>query len=282
MASPYTDLNRPPLREAALRRALVVPGGLWTGVRVVPETGSTNADLLATARAGAPEGQIVVAERQNAGRGRLGRQWQAPARAGLTFSVLLRPDVPSARLGWLPLLAGVALAEAVGRVAMVEAVLKWPNDMLVRRDGVEAKCAGLLAEAVANGRTGIVLGVGVNVSQRADELPPRAGDAPPATSLALVGAVTTDRDPLLRAILRRLAERYVEWRDAGGDATASGLRTAYRDMCVTLGRDVRVLLPGAESVAGTASEVDDDGRLVLRLDNGATRTVPAGDVVHVR
>src|SRR5262249_31924491 len=111
-SSPYTDLDRPPLHEAALRRALVVPGGLWTELRVVTEAGSPNADLAARARDGAPEGLVLVAERQPAGRGRLGREWRSPARAGIAVSVLLRPGaadeprpaVPPARLGWLPLL----------------------------------------------------------------------------------------------------------------------------------------------------------------------------------
>src|SRR3954471_24155194 len=111
MTSPYTDLDRPPLSESALRRALVVPGGLWTDLTVVAETGSTNADLAAAARAGAPEGTVRVAERQTAGRGRLDRVWQSPARGGIAASVLLRPHVPAARLGWLSLLAGVAVVE---------------------------------------------------------------------------------------------------------------------------------------------------------------------------
>src|SRR5437867_213523 len=102
---PYTDLERPPLREAALRRALLVPDGLWSDLRVTAETGSTNADVAAAAREGAPEGLVLVAERQTAGRGRQGRVWESPARAGITVSVLLRPDgIDPARYGWLPLL----------------------------------------------------------------------------------------------------------------------------------------------------------------------------------
>ena len=94
-------------------------------------TGSTNADLLARAAAGEPEGAVLAAEHQSAGRGRLGRTWTSPPRAALTFSVLLRPSsVPRARLGWLPLLAGVAVAAAVRAVAAVDAQLKWPNDVL--------------------------------------------------------------------------------------------------------------------------------------------------------
>jgi BirA family biotin operon repressor/biotin-[acetyl-CoA-carboxylase] ligase len=287
--SPYADLNRPPLHARALLRALVVPGGLWTGLLVVPETGSTNADLATAARDGAAEGQVLVAERQSAGRGRLGRTWSAPARAGLTLSVLLRPQVPSGRLGWLPLLAGVALVEAVGRVAVVDAALKWPNDLLVRSAADEepagyGKCAGLLAESVpaSDGPATVVLGIGLNVSQRSDELPPPIDPAAfPPTSLALAGAMCVDRDPLLRALLRELARWYGAWCAVGGDPDASGVRRAYREACVTLGEPVSVRLPDGSAVDGVASDVDPSGRLVVETDQGE-RAVAAGDVRHVR
>jgi BirA family biotin operon repressor/biotin-[acetyl-CoA-carboxylase] ligase len=265
--SPYSDLDRPPLKEAALRRALLVPDGLWTDLRVVAETGSTNADVAALARDGAAEGLVLVAERQTAGKGRLGRAWESPARAGIAMSVLVRPEgIDPARYGWLPLLAGVAVAEAVRRVAAVDAALKWPNDLLVD----ERKCAGILAEAVPPG--GVVVGIGLNTTLRADELP-----RPDATSLALAGAASTDRDPLVRAILRSFGMWYERWRDAAGDAEASGLREAYRYHCATLGREVSALLPGGERVVGKAEDVDVDGRLVL---DG--RALAAGDVTHVR
>jgi BirA family biotin operon repressor/biotin-[acetyl-CoA-carboxylase] ligase len=286
--SPYTDLGRPPLREPALRRALVVPGGLWTDVRVVSETGSTNVDVAEAARAGAPEGLVLVAERQTAGRGRMGRAWLAPARAGITVSVLLRPEVPAHRLGWVPLLVGVAAVEAVGRIAIVDTVLKWPNDVLARpatSDGPYGKCAGILAEGLPSA---VVVGIGLNVSQRTDELPPPAPDAArpsssplAATSLALVDAASTDRDPLLRAILRRLAEWYDRWRVADGDADACGLREAYRECCLTIGADVVVSRPGGDALRGRASDVDVDGRLVVATADGP-RAVAAGDVHHVR
>jgi BirA family transcriptional regulator, biotin operon repressor / biotin---[acetyl-CoA-carboxylase] ligase len=291
--SSYSDLARPPLHALALTRALVTPGGRWTEVRVVAETGSTNADLVALAQHGAPEGAVLVAERQSAGRGRLDRSWTAPARAGITMSLLLRPEVPLSRLGWLPLLAGVALAEAVGRVAMVDAVVKWPNDLLVRSATdrqVEAygKCAGLLAETVpgpagSGGSTpAVVLGIGLNVSQRADELPELADPAAvPPTSLALTGALCVDRDPLLRAVLRAFDQWYGEWLRAGGDAESSGVRGAYQKCCVTLGQRVSVLLPDAATLVGLASDVDSDGRLVVATDDGM-RAVAAGDVRHVR
>jgi len=259
--SPYTDLERPPLHEAALRRGLL--GGLWTDLRVVAETGSTNADVAAQARAGAPEGLVLVAERQTAGRGRLGRVWESPARAGIAVSVLLRPDgVDPARYGWLPLLAGVALVEAVRRVAQVDAVLKWPNDLLV--DG--RKCAGILAE-MADGA--VVVGIGLNTSLREPELP-----HPDATSLALAGAVSADRDPLLRALLRALESWYRRWHD--GDAEA--VREAYLFHCATLGREVRAALPDGTEVTGRADGIDADGRLVLSTGH----TLAAGDVTHLR
>jgi BirA family biotin operon repressor/biotin-[acetyl-CoA-carboxylase] ligase len=287
LSSPYSDLIRPPLQEAALRHALVRPDGLWTDLRVVSETGSTNADVAVAARTQAPEGLVVIAESQTAGRGRLDRGWRAPARSSLTLSVLLRPvpRVPAARLGWLPLLAGVALAEAVGRIGVVDTVLKWPNDLLVRSPAASAdegadyaKAGGILAEAInGGGATAVVLGIGLNVSQRVDELPADRA-ALPATSLALVGAACVDRDPLLRALLRTVADWYRRWIAVAGDPASCGLAEAYRGSCHTLGRQVEVALPDGEVLAGAAEEIDDDGRLVI----GGSRSVAAGDVRHVR
>lgn len=278
--SPYTDLDRPPLSRTALSRALVVPGGLWTKLELRTETGSTNADVTAAARAGAAEGLVVVAERQTAGRGRLGRVWQSPARAGLAVSVLLRPTGAAAvHQGWLPLLAGVAAVEAVDRVPRVPASLKWPNDLLIGG----RKLAGILAEAVPGprgrtpGSTAVVVGIGLNVTVRADELP-----GPEATSLLLAGAESTDRDPLLRELLRALARWYERWRDAAGDPEASGLRSAYLDRCDTVGQDVRVMLPNGQDLVGEAATVDEAGRLVVIDLEGTPQAVSAGEVIHLR
>ncbi len=271
--SPYTDFARPPLDVRALRRALLVPDGLWTRLDVHRETASTNTDVAAAARAGVPEGLVVVAERQTAGRGRLDRRWASPARAGITASVLLRPDpVPPSRYGWLPLLGGLALVESVRRITELDAALKWPNDLLVG----DRKCGGILAEAVP-GENAVVLGIGLNVTLRADELP-----YPEVTSLALAGARYADRDPLLRALLRSLAAWYLRWREAGGDPAGSGVRSAYLDECATLGTDVRVSLPDGTTLAGRATTVDSDGRLVVTPATGEDRAVAAGDVRHVR
>jgi BirA family biotin operon repressor/biotin-[acetyl-CoA-carboxylase] ligase len=271
----FSDLTRPPLRSGSLRHALVRPGSLWTEVRVVELTGSSNADVAGAARSGAPEGLIVVAEEQRAGRGRLDRSWVSPPRAGLTFSVLLRPaPVPAQHWGWLSMLAGVATVRAVRRLGEIEAGLKWPNDLLIGPD--RKKAAGLLAEVAAGPEPAVVVGVGLNVSTRPEELP-RAD----ATSLAIEGAACVDREPLLRAILREFAGDYALWREAAGDPVASGLRAVYRESCDTLGRRVRVELPNRTTMLGEAVDIDADGRLVVDPEGGgAPLTVAAGDVVH--
>ena len=253
----YGDLSRPPLRARALQRALAPDG--WR-VEVLSRAGSTNAVVAERALAGEPAGLVVVAEEQTAGRGRLDRSWVSPPRAGLTLSVLLRPDLPPVRWPWLPLLAGLAVASALRERAELDAVLKWPNDVLVD----DRKLCGVLAEVPEAGAA--VLGIGLNVSTRADELPPTAPTPP--TSVALAGGSTTDRDTLLRAVLRSLG-------DVLADVDAA--RSAYRERCSTLGRRVRLHLPGDTTVEGVAEEVDDVGRLVV-----AGRAYGAGDVVHLR
>ncbi|NEB76781.1 biotin--[acetyl-CoA-carboxylase] ligase [Streptomyces sp. SID14478] len=278
-ASPWSDLDRPPLGAAGLRRSLVRAEGLWSSVDVVPRTGSTNTDLVARAAAGAvQEGAVLVAEEQSAGRGRLDRRWSAPPRSGLFFSVLVRPaehEVPRARWGWLPLLTGVAVATALSASAGVDTALKWPNDLLVTVDGEERKAGGILAEAAADG--GIVIGVGLNVSLRAEELP-----VPTAGSLALAGAKVVDREPVLRAVLRSFERWYVEWCAAEGDPGLSGLQETYAAGCSTLGRQVRAHLPGEQELVGEAVAVDGEGRLVIAGADGRREAVAAGDIVHLR
>ncbi|WFB09060.1 biotin--[acetyl-CoA-carboxylase] ligase [Streptomyces sp. LX-29] len=274
--SRWNDLDRPPLNAAALRRALVRPDGLWTEVDVVESTGSTNTDLVERAARGATDGTVLVAERQTAGRGRLERSWTAPARSGLFFSVLVRPGdgVPSEHWSWLPLLTGVATAAALSATANVDTALKWPNDLLVTVAGEERKAAGILAERYGDA---VVVGVGLNVSLREDELP-----VPTAGSLALAGATVLDRETLLRAVLRSFEEWYGRWRAAGGDPAASGLQEAYASGCATLGRTVRAELPGGRDLVGEAVAVDGEGRLVLATGDGVQEPVAAGDIVHLR
>lgn len=265
MPSPYSDLDRPPLSATGLSRALVRPGGLWTDVRVLAETGSTNADVAAAATRGEAEGLVVVAEAQTAGRGRLERVWRSPPRAGLTVSVLLRPPPPRERWGWLPLLSGLAVARAVENMAQLDTALKWPNDVLVgtRR----RKLAGLLTEVSGDA---VVVGVGLNVTTRPDELP-----GAEATSLAIEG-VATDRMPLLVAVLRTLADGYRRW--LGG----ADVREPYVTRCETLGQEVRVSYPDGRELTGRAVDIEATGRLVVEAPGGARTVVAAGDVSRVR
>ncbi|HVU93559.1 MAG TPA: biotin--[acetyl-CoA-carboxylase] ligase [Jatrophihabitans sp.] len=259
-------MDRPPLDAARLRERLAAR---WGRVEVVDETDSTNADLLADRAAG--DRSLLVAEHQSAGRGRFDRRWSSPPRAGLTFSVLLRPSVPLVRWGWLPLLTGLALHEAVTEHTGVATSLKWPNDLLAHPSG--GKLAGILAQSSGEA---VVVGVGLNVDTTADELPVET-----ATSLALCGAGPLDRTALLAAIAGRIDARVAQWSDCDGDAAACGLAAAYRAACSTIGRPVRVSLTGAEELRGQAVDVDDVGRLVLRTGSGE-QVVGAGDVEHLR
>lgn len=243
-------------------------GERWARIDAVAETPSTNLDLLE--QRGAADRTALVAEHQTAGRGRLDRAWSSPPGAGLTFSALLRPGVSLLRWGWLPLLAGVALADAVRTRTGVEVALKWPNDLLAPDGG---KLAGILVQTADDV---VVIGIGLNVSTTREELPVET-----ATSLALEGATELDRTMLLVEILQRLDTRAAQWADCGGDSAACGLTEDYRGLCATLGRQVRVRIAAGRTVEGTALDVDETGRLVLRNAEGEHR-IGAGDVEQLR
>ena len=256
-----------------LSAALVRDSRLWRSLEVVEEIGSTNAELIGRARdpedGGVPEGTVLVAEHQVTGRGRLDRVWTSPPRAGLTVSFLLRPDVPAARKGWLPLLTGVALAESVAEVSGVLPSLKWPNDLLAA-DG--RKLAGILAESSGSA---VVVGTGLNVSTTAAELPDTG------TSLSTITARTVDRGTVLLAFLRAVERRYRRWADVLGDPVSSGLAQDYLAWSSTVGSTVAVALPDGSTLEGVAEAVDWDGRLVVATPGG-TVELASGDVRHVR
>lgn len=242
-------------------------GRPWVALDVVPETGSTNADLAAAARAGAPGGTVLVAGHQVQGRGRLDRTWTAPPGASLAISVLLRPpaEVPASRWTWLPLVAGLAVTDALAGLG-VTAELKWPNDVLIGG----GKVCGILAERVADASgDAVVIGMGINTRLAADELP-----VPTATSLRLAGAEVDDVE-VVSAVLTALGSWYLRWLD-GED-----LGPALASRCGTIGREVRVELPAAAPVTGLAVGIDADGRLLVRTADGV-RPFSAGDVVHLR
>ena len=206
-----------------------------------------------------PEGALVVADHQTAGRGRLGRSWEAPAGTALLFSVLLKP--PTGRhIPELSLVAGVAVADALERTLGLSVQIKWPNDVMLRRK----KVAGCLAEA----RDGaVVLGIGVNVGQTAAELPDGAGSIRTLTGRAW------DRDDLLANVLDDLDARYTAWRDGGLDAVYDGL--GPRDFL--RGRQVTV-----NGVSGVVSMIDRDGKLTIAVGHGETVTVESSEVVYAR
>lgn len=282
------------MRPSLYLDRLTVPG--FARVEVVETSPSTNAELVAAVRddpAAWPAPSALVAEEQTAGRGRAGRSWETPPRASLTVSVLLRPRVPAESLGWLPLLAGLAVVRAVSDGGVTAAV-KWPNDVLlpaadaVAGLGPYRKVAGILAEvvpeapdasgAVPGAAPAVVLGIGLNVSQSADELP-----VPTATSLALAGHPRPDRTDVLVRMLGEVHAVVRRWEEAGGDVVAAGLLAEYAAVSATLGTRVRAELAGdAGVVEGEAVGLDGTGALTIRTDAGEERTVTAGDVWHLR
>jgi BirA family biotin operon repressor/biotin-[acetyl-CoA-carboxylase] ligase len=275
---------RPPLDLSRLRGSTVDRSLAGFSVEVLDEAGSTNAVVADRAREGAAPGLVVVAEHQTAGRGRLDRGWETPARAALTFSVLVRPTRHTAAWPWLPLLTGVAVATGVQHLGL-PAELKWPNDVLI----TGRKVAGILVERVDTpDGPSAVLGIGVNVSTTGSELPDPPPGAPAPTSLDLAqrdggpagaAAAPLDRTGLLVVLLSRLAEGYDAWQSSDHDAE---LHDAYAALCVTVpDRPVRVLLPSGETLTGLARQVTADGGLLVDTATGPV-TVTAGDVLHVR
>jgi BirA family transcriptional regulator, biotin operon repressor / biotin---[acetyl-CoA-carboxylase] ligase len=281
---------RPPLDAAVLSDGLVGPGMPWRQLQVVAETGSTNADLIARSAGGADiDGSVLLAEYQNAGRGRHGRQWVAPSHTQIALSLGVGAmSVPRPGWGWLSLAAGVAVVDALTAVTGIMAGLKWPNDVLVGG----GKLAGILAEVAASATTRvrdepggerrrylqsapvIVLGLGLNVTLTADEAP-----GPVATSLLMLGSAVTDRNILARQILRELAVRIDAWRTAGGADPA--LVADYQRYSLTLGSQVQATLPGDRQLVGLAQAVDEMGRLCVDIGD-ETVPISAADITHVR
>jgi BirA family biotin operon repressor/biotin-[acetyl-CoA-carboxylase] ligase len=273
------DHLRTPLDAAALRAELIGTGLGWRKLDVVEETGSTNADLLARAAAGTDiAGAVLIAEHQTAGRGRHGRGWSAAPRAQITMSVGVSVvDVPTEGWGWLSLATGVAVVDALAPLLDgigVRAGLKWPNDVLAGQPDSPGKLAGILAEVV---RPVVVIGLGLNVTQSPEEVDGPGANLP--TSLLDLGVEAPDRDELVRRLLRELGGRIVGWRAARGADWQ--LAADYRARSLTIGTRVRAQLPGGKEIVGTATAVDDQGRLCVETGN-ETVVVSAGDVVHLR
>jgi BirA family biotin operon repressor/biotin-[acetyl-CoA-carboxylase] ligase len=266
MGTDHGDVSKA-LDADALRQSLHTP---WSRLDVVETSESTNAALLAAAP-DALSGQVLAAEHQLAGRGRLGRTWSSPPRAGLTFSVLLRPTAPPSSWGWLPLLTGLAVGDAVSAGTGLNARVKWPNDVLVGPD--ERKIAGILVQI--NGGA-VVIGIGLNANLAEADLP-----VPTASSLLIQTGAAVDRTELLCEVLGELGSRYQLWDAAGGNPAAAGLAADYRDRCSTLGRMVTVTQTDGATIQAKAIDVDETGRLVLQVGD-ERQVLAAGDVHHVR
>lgn len=252
----------------------------------VSSTGSTNTDLIA-ASADRPDLSVLVSGFQSAGRGRSGREWLAPEGSSLFASVLLRPtglaNFHPGAFGWLPLMAGLAMARAISQFIPAERVaVKWPNDVLV----AEHKISGVLSELLPD-LSGVVIGTGVNLTQTAAELPIET-----ATSLAIEldrdgkdgqAPGATSADEVLAAYLGELRALYSAFVASGGDAEVSGLRAAVVDRCGSIGRRVRAIMPGDQEVLGNAVGIDETGRILIQPDGARELfAVSAGDIVHLR
>lgn len=290
-----------PLQAPLLKAALTHPQGHFGRVDVVASAGSTNTDLAASAADSSqycPDLSVLIADAQPAGKGRLGRSWDVPGGSAMISSVFLRPGEQALQAegtaasfahtgyGWLSVLAGVALCDSLRTLTGMPAELKWPNDVVVKG----RKLAGILAQVVpaaaagprAQLGLGVVVGVGVNVSLTAEQLPTDR-----ATSLLVEGVKGLDRNVLLPAYLNKFAALYKEFVAVGGDAgRALGPGQSVMELMEafmgTLGQQVRAELPGGAVLQGTAMGLGDDGSLLLRDGAGTVHTVSAGDVVHLR
>ncbi|TAL09957.1 MAG: biotin--[acetyl-CoA-carboxylase] ligase [Nitrospirae bacterium] len=252
---------------------------LGATLSVHEEVDSTNRLLADLARAGAAHGTVVVAESQTAGRGRLGRPWASPRGLNLYASILLTQAHASPALTWIPLLAAVATVRAIRAVTTLPVKVKWPNDVLVSRDGDERKLAGILVEALGSGQAGaraVVIGIGLNVNMPLKAFSEDLRSS--ATSLSVEAGHPFARAPLLAALLEELERLHDQLCNHG----AADLADAYAALCVTLGKHVRIELVGSGRMEGTAEGLAPDGALRLRTGEGKILEIRAGDVVHLR
>jgi len=264
------------------------------------EAGSTNDELRDAATgpeaAAWPHGSVIVTDNQTRGRGRLGRMWLAPTGKTLAISLLLRPELaggkpfPPEAYGWIPLIAGAAMTEAVRRAVDLAASqevepddddrtggldveLKWPNDVLISG----YKVCGILSELLPDSGA-VVVGAGLNLTLDEHDLPTLT-----STSLLLATGRQPDADAVLADYLGGFLTLMRAFTESGADAAASGVADRVTAVCGTLGSEVRVELPGDRELLGFAERLDRDGRLVVRdRENGEPQSVAAGDVTHLR
>jgi BirA family biotin operon repressor/biotin-[acetyl-CoA-carboxylase] ligase len=231
---------------------------------------STNTVAFALAEKGAHEGTAVFSEEQKRGKGRLGRSWSSPRHTGIYLSLILRPEIPPEKAALITLLAAVSCAEAIRKVTGLRAQIKWPNDILVNNK----KVCGILTEMQLAGDKVrfIVLGIGINVNSKVSELPHGAGCLRQEAKKTQIS-----RLELAGELMRQLDQAYLYFRDKG----SSRLITQWKNFSALSGKRIKVFL-SVGAIEGQAQDIDQQGALIVRLDNGFKEHILAGDVVRVR
>lgn len=261
------------LQESSVRNTLT---SKWVGrnYHYIESVGSTN-DLLKkqVAEANPPAGTVILTNFQSKGRGRLDRRWEAPPDTSLLFSLLFRPNWPTERSSWLTMIAGTAVAEAIEAKTGLNASLKWPNDVVIKYEGIWHKVCGILLEGHVKPESGLthaILGIGINVNSPADQLPQTSL---PATSLSAVLGRQVSRVNLLTALLQRIEKLY-DLADAGTSPFH-----VWQKRLITIGKHVQVTSSDRESaISGIAEGTGEMGELLVRDDHGKLHEIIAGDV----
>ena len=246
-------------------------------------------ERLATLPDGTADGTLVLAEAQSQGRGRLGRRWISPPGVNLYASLILRPRIPATEVSVLPCLAATSVVQAIRAITRLEAVIKWPNDILIHG----RKVAGILTELgvakdlvntqsppqspqLAGGFFNyIIIGIGINVNLDPKALPDEIRAS--ATSLMAEAGHGLDRNELMATLCNKLEERYLRFLSEG----SINILEEFRTLTATLGKRVKVILPG-RIIEGWAEGIDRDGALILRIQGETLEVIRSGDVIHLR
>jgi BirA family biotin operon repressor/biotin-[acetyl-CoA-carboxylase] ligase len=256
--------------ESAVLKGLLHTEEIGRCLEVHSTIDSTNIRCKELALKGAPHGTLILAEEQQRGRGRLGRTWVSPEGTGLWMSLLLRPALVPSQAFRITMVAALAVARAIKNTSCVEAGIKWPNDIIMGG----RKVCGILTEVQVEPEMVqyAVVGIGVNVNNEAGSFPHELVDT--AGSLRMATGVYTDRMLLASSILDLFEDLYLKYCNNGG----SGLVEEYRKASLTIGRMVRVSTPAGDFFEGKAEDFEEDGSLLVRLDDGSVKKVYSGDV----
>jgi len=246
---------------------------LFAQLESTNKTALKMAEQSATLPDGATEGTLVLAEAQSQGRGRLGRRWISPPSVNLYASLILRPRTSAREAPVVTCLAATSVAQAIRALTGLEAVIKWPNDILIH----DRKVAGILTElgVVKDQVNYLVIGIGINVNLDPEALPDEIRAT--ATSLMAEAGQGVDRNELMAALCNKLEERYLRFLSEG----STPVLEEFRSLTVTLGRRVKVILPG-RIIKGWAEAIDRDGALILRTQGETHEVIRSGDVIHLR